>query len=233
MQIAVMQPTYLPWLGYFDLMARAEVFVFLDDASFSRQSWQQRNRVIAGDRMTWLTVPVQTSGHAGQRIDQVKVRDELPWRRKHMRTISESLARAPWRALVDELVSREMSGSRTDLLCEINIGLIKAVADCLGLKPEILRSSEMAIGGTRSDRLVAICRRLGADRYLSPRGAATYIAEDGSFDRAGIEVEFQSISPPPYRDVAPLNAGEFPTVLDALAWIGPEATRSLLQQEAQ
>ncbi|MBL9051074.1 MAG: WbqC family protein [Tabrizicola sp.] len=230
MRIAIMQPTYLPWLGYFNLIAQADKFVFLDDVQFSRQSWQQRNRIIVGDEMVWISVPVVTSGRMGQTIREVEVSDTTPWRKKQLGSLSGALARAPYGQEVIELVKPTLE-SRESRLCEINIALITAIADYLELPTSLYRSSELACEGGRSERLLAICRTLGGSRYLSPAGARDYISEDGAFSDAAFPVSFQSFSPGPYRDAAPLRAGEFPSIIDAIAWTGRKNTRTLIDQE--
>lgn len=230
MRIAIMQPTYLPWLGYFNLMAQADRFVFLDDVQFSRQSWQQRNRIIEGDTLVWLSVPVQTGGHAGQEIRDVRIADAQPWRRKHLGRIAAAHARAPFGGAVTALVSGVLDQPESRL-CALNIALIRAIAGHLGIGTPCHMASDLGIGGGRSERLVAICRHLGGTRYLSPAGARAYLDEDGVFAAEGFPLSFQSYRPNPYRAAAPILAGEFPSILDALAWIGPDATKALITQE--
>src|SRR5690242_1978323 len=93
-----MQPTYLPWIGYFDLMDQVDVFVLLDTVQFVRQSWQNRNRIRTAQGVRWLTVPVE---HAfGSEIGAIRVRDDMPWRRDHFETLRHAYARAAyWREL--------------------------------------------------------------------------------------------------------------------------------------
>jgi hypothetical protein len=230
MRIAIMQPTYLPWLGYFNLMAQADRFVFLDDVQFSKQSWQQRNRIIDNDRLLWLSVPVQSGGRLGQRIDEVEVSDTTPWRRKHMASVSGAFAGAPFGKEVRDLIEGVLGTSETRL-CEINVRLIHAIARFSGVTTQCLRASKLGCTGGRSQRLLDMCRALGGTRYLSPAGAKDYILADGVFEEANFAVSFQSFVPGTYRDSPPLHAGEFPSILDALAWLGPEKTRSLIDLE--
>ena len=230
MRIVIMQPTYLPWLGYFHLMAHADHFVLLDDVQFSRQSWQQRNRLMDKDQLIWLSVPVMTGGRTGQEILEVEVTANKPWRRKHLGTIDAVYAKAPWRAEVSALVASVLNGSE-QRLAEINIALIAAIAQYLGLARPLLRASDLGCDQPRSDRLLAICRKLGGSVYLSPAGSRGYTETDGVFAAADFPVVFQNYSPPIYRNATPLYASTFPSILDALAWLGPKETRALLNQK--
>lgn len=230
MRVAIMQPTYLPWLGYFNLMAQADRFVFLDDVQFSRQSWQQRNRIIEGDALVWLSVPVQTGGRAGQEIRDVVIAETSPWRRKHLGRIAAAHARAPFGGEVSALVSDVLNRTECSL-CALNISLIRAIAGYLGLDTPCVMASDLGVAGGRSERLLAMCRHLGGTRYLSPAGARDYLDADDVFANEGFPVSFQTFRPRPYRFAAPLLAGEFPSILDALAWIGPDATKALIMQE--
>lgn len=226
-----MQPTYLPWLGYFNLMASVEHFVFLDNVQFSKQSWQQRNRVIVNDRLLWLTVPVLSHGRSDQLIDQVEVKNDTNWRSKHQKTIAEACRGAPSGKLVMDLIS-EVLAKDENHLCEINISLITAIADLLQLKCKTVRASHLGCPGGRSDRLLAICRKLGATEYFSPSGSREYLEADGVFANAHFPVAYQQFSPPAYRTAEPIAAGENPSIIDAIAWIGPEETRNIVYGKA-
>ncbi len=230
MRIAIMQPTYLPWLGYFNLMAQADVFVFLDDVAFSRQSWQQRNRIIQGERLLWLTVPVLTSGRFSQSIDEVEVQDNLPWRRKHLASISAAYGRAPFGAEVVSLVSDVLEMKHLQLV-QINIALIERIAELLEISCSVRLASTLGYKGERSDRLLAMCRTLNGTAYLCPAGAEDYLKKDGTFEDAAFPVRIQRFTPAPYRSSAALQDGLFPSIIDALAWIGPQATRAVIEQE--
>lgn len=230
MRIAIMQPTYLPWLGYFNLMAQADTFVFLDDVTFSHRSWQQRNRIIQDERLLWLTVPVLTSGLLSQSINKVEVQDNLPWRRKHFASVSRAYGRAPFGTTVTSLVSDVLEMQKPHLAL-INISLITRIAKLLEISCSIRLASELDCTGGRSDRLLAMCRMLDGTSYLSPAGAEEYLKTDGVFTDAAFPVQIQRFAPALYRSSTALKDGVFPSIIDALAWIGPQATRKLIEQE--
>jgi hypothetical protein len=201
-RIAVMQPTYLPWLGYFDLMDQVDVFVLLDDVQFSRQSWQQRNRVKGASGLVWLTVPVLHKGRHGQRIDETRVSDPR-FSRKHVRTLETEYAKAPY---ADEHLPaiRQLfaQGEPWESLVELNTAVIGWLAEALGIETRVTRASSLSTRGERRYHVPDICRALGGTHYLSPLGAADYLlGELSSYEEQDLVVAFQNYEHPTYRQL--------------------------------
>jgi len=230
MRVAIMQPTYLPWLGYFNLIRNVDCFVFLDDVSFDHRSWQHRNRIILDDVLTWLTVPVFSKGKRCQLIGNVLINNEVAWRRKHLGTLAASFSHSLYRENVMSIV-RDQFGRTFDLLADLNISFIVSISSLLNLKARFIRSSELQCEGVRSQRLLHICNMLGATTYISPAGSREYIEADGVFEADSFSVLYQAFKVPQYREASPLVHGEFPSILDSLAWIGTDATRLLIDPE--
>lgn len=200
MKIAISQPTYLPWIGYFDLIEQVDVFVLLDDVQFEKQSWQQRNRIKTPTGLQWLTVPVIFRGRLGQKINQVEVRDRDFWRR-HRRAIELNYARSSFFADYFELLISKISSKET-FLADLNIGLIESFTTILGIKTPLMLSSTIHQPGKRTELLANICECLGADQYLSPLGSAAYLlAEQNTLLDRGIDVVFQNYMHPEYRQL--------------------------------
>lgn len=199
-----MQPSFLPWVGYFDLIAQADEFVFLDNVQFEKQSWQQRNRILSRAGLEWITVPVITKGRSGQRICDVEIKAE-GFPTKHLRTIQYQYARAPffdcyWNDLCSIFERVDQSPS----LAKLNMHLIRWLSDCFHIQGSFKVASEMRPEGGRSERLVEVIKMLGATRYISPIGAATYLKQDRTiFSKAGIEIMLQNYEPRPYRQLQP------------------------------
>jgi len=201
MKIAISQPAYLPWAGYFDLIDQVDTFVILDSVQFEKQSWQQRNRVKTPSGLQWLTVPVLFRGHFGQRIDQVVIR-EPGFFRKHLRTIELNYRRAPFFEQYFPELSEILQTCSASLLVDLNLRLTRWLCRILGIGTELLRSSDLRENGSRSELLVNLCLRLRSDSYLSPLGSAVYLLEDiEQFAHAGIEVGFQHYEHPEYRQL--------------------------------
>lgn len=219
----IMQPTYLPWAGYFNLISQADHFVFLDDVQYERQSWQNRNRVLVDGRVHWLTVPAVRE-ELGQPISAVEIDDNIRWRAKHARLIEQSYSKHDHIADAREILPMIIDPSRTKL-ADLNIAIISVVANRLGLAPSFHRSSELGISGPRSARLLRICERFGCDEYLSPVGANGYLERDRVFDGAAVRLRFQDFVPAEY---AQRHAGAFIgylSFIDVLANLGWRATR--------
>lgn len=193
---AIMQPTYLPYLGYFHLIAAADVFVFLDDVQFARRSWQQRNRILGPAGEVMLTVPVQKTDRDAT-IRQIEVSDAEPWREKHLASVRHAYARRPHFPEGMAFLEAEL-GHPKSRLADLNCGLIEAAARRLGLDTEFVRASTLAVTGERSDHLLSICEAVEATDYLSPMGSAEYMTEDGVFAAAGFPARFQAFVEVPY-----------------------------------
>jgi hypothetical protein len=221
--VAIMQPTYLPYLGYFDLIAQADVFVLLDDVQFERKSWQQKNRVSTpGGGEAMLTVPVRKQP-LQTLLRDVEIDEDKPWRSEHLAAIDAAYRGRPgfdegW-AFANDLLA---NGPR-ERLCDVTCAMIEQTAQRLGLNSEIVRASTLGCGGRRSEHVLALCQALAGDVYVSPRGAADYIAADNVFADAGFPVRYRSYAPIAYPQD---EAGAFTpylAFLDAamnLGWTG-------------
>jgi len=223
--VAVLQPSYLPWLGALEQIARADVFVFYDDVQYDKNGWRNRNRIRThGDPgWSWLTVPVKLP-HAFPPLGEVSIDERAPWGRKHRRAIELAYASAPHRAELERFFPLFDSASKS--LVEIAIESTRLLASALGLSPEILRSSQLGIEGDRNLRLLEVCKSLGATDYYSGKAAEDYL-DVALFEREGIRVAFQEFTHPTYAQchdpfISHLSA------IDALLCVGPAATRAML-----
>jgi len=195
----IMQPTYLPWLGYFDLMDTAGVFVILDTVQFEKQAWQQRNRIKAdGNQSKWLTVPVIQD--LGQKINAVKINNSEPWRRKHWGTIEQYYKRASyWKLYGDGLAA--MYSRSWKYLLELNLEMINFLKEQFGIKTKLIRASQIPASGEKVSLLTNICHYLKADVYLSPARAASYIEQDNIFASEGISLLYHQYEHPVYTQL--------------------------------
>jgi hypothetical protein len=223
MVVAINQPCYLPWRGHFALMKTADVFVFYDDVQFTSntsKSFFARVQLKTAHGRRWLTVPVRKSGRFGQRIDAVMIADAEPWPARHCAAIREALRGAPYAAAVEPILTA-LAGRAWDRLAELTIATTGVMAELLGIRREMLRSSELGIAGAGSDRVLAICRALGATRYVTGHGALAYLDHE-AFESAGIAVHYMDYDHTPY----PQLHGAFEpyvTALDVLANTGSAA----------
>jgi WbqC-like protein family len=222
MIVAINQPCYLPWRGFFALMKAADVFVFYDDVQFtsntSRSFFARVQLKTAGGRR-WLTVPVRKSGRFGQRIDETEIADD-GWATRHCAAIRTALQGAPFAARLEPLLAT-LAGRPWERLADLTVATTLQMAELFGLTRRTLRASAMDIGGSGTDRVLAICRSLGATGYVTGHGALDYL-EHEAFDAAGIAVQYMDYDLSPY----PQLHGAFEpyvTALDVLANTGPDA----------
>lgn len=220
MRVAVLQPSYLPWMGYFGMIDLADIFVFYDDVQFSAQCWQQRNRIkLATGQWTWLSVPV--IHNFGQKINEVQI-NTSNWKKKHWATIYQSYAKAPYfkqyQNDIESIYSREWK-----LLSDLNIFIVTRFSELLEVHiPQFKRSSDFGdIPGMKTDRLLQVLEHLGADTYIANPGSKDYLEID-KFKEQAIKVYWYEFLHPTYPQIR----GEFipyMSVLDLLCNTGPES----------
>ena len=202
--LVVLQPGYLPWLGFFDQMRRSDVFIYYDDVQFDKHGWRNRNRVKApGGAPHWLTVPVLHSGRNWPAILEVEIDNRTPWARKHVGTLKQFYGKAPhlrhYLPALEEMLER-----RWTLLVDLDLAVTDLICGWLRLERRMLRASELGISGKQSERLLALCQHVRARRYLSGNSAKDYLDTE-LFARHGIEIEWQDYVHPVY----PQQHGDF------------------------
>jgi hypothetical protein len=227
MKAAIMQPTYLPWMGYFDLIDQVDHFVFLDNVQFSKQSWQQRNRIKTHQGILTLTVPV-IQNH-DQLVLDVDINNRKRWTEKHWRSIEAAYAKAPYQHLL-KAEFKEIYNQPWEHLCDLNVAVIKVLMSILGIKTPTYRSSQL-ISETcdRGERLVKICQMLHCDQYISPEGAKEYLSEERSiFEEFGIVVQFQSFQHSVYRQLHGTFVPQL-SIIDFVCSVGTDALTVMRQ----
>jgi WbqC-like protein family len=208
--VVVLQPGYLPWLGFFDQLRRADIFVYYDDVQYDKHGWRNRNRIKTQSGPLWLTVPVRHAGRDCPRILDVEIDARTPWARKHVASIRQAYARAPFLARYLSSLE-ELLHQKWERVVDLDLQCAATMADWFGLRRRVERSSALGVEGDRSGRLVNICRRLGATKYVSGDSAKDYL-DVGLFERHGIQVQWQQYVHPSY----PQLHGEFVPYLSAL-----------------
>jgi hypothetical protein len=199
MRVVILQPSYVPWLGYFDQLYKSDVFVIYDDVQFDKHGWRNRNRIKTAKGPQWLTVPVLTHGLGKPTNRDVRITPNDPWRRKHLQALRTHYAKAPAFADVFPPIEDWLS-KEWEYLWELDLAGLRLVCDMLGLRREIRLSSEMRVDGEQTERLVRICQALGATAYLSGDAARAYLDET-LFAAAGIRLEYHGYHHPTYAQL--------------------------------
>jgi hypothetical protein len=204
MRVAIMQPTFLPWLGYFDLMRSVDHFIFLDNAQFCRQSWHHRNRVRGPNGLQLVTMPVTAT--LGDDMLTAKIADDNGrfWR-KFQTTIAQYYSGTPGLGKIN-LNQFEPDPGRA--VADYNMDVIHYLARKLSITPKFSYASEILTTGERGEKVAQLCEAVGATSYVSPAGALDYLTEDGpAFTSRDIDIEFQQYDHPIYKQ---RFAGFFP-----------------------
>ncbi|HZT59147.1 MAG TPA: WbqC family protein [Pyrinomonadaceae bacterium] len=224
MLVAIHQPEHMPWLGFFEKMLRADLFVMLDDVQFSKGDFQNRNRVKGAGGAQWLTVPVVQ--RFPQRINEVEVAGGS-WRAKHWKTLASCYAKArhfeTFAGAFEDFYRREWSR-----LSELNVAGTGLLARALGVETKVVFSSSLAAGGRKSELVLNICKAVGASAYYSGRVGSTYLDAE-AFRRAGIDVVVQEFEHPTYEQQFMKGEGFVPNLsaLDLLFNCGPDGLELL------
>lgn len=213
-----MQPTYMPWAGYLNLMAGVDTFVYLDDAQYERSSWQNRNRVLVNGKESWLTVPVMR-GHLGAKINTVVVDDSIHWRRKQLSLLGHAYGRHAFGKSMLAIAERILDTSLCQL-ADLNIALLEDLRGKLSITTPILRSSQLGIDGIRTDRLIDILDLIGAKEYVSPPGALEYLRQDRFVSRTNVRLLVHSFDPDPYPQKGSHPFISHLSILDVVANLG-------------
>lgn len=194
--VSIHQPAYLPWLGYFDRIAASDVFIFLDTVQFEKNSFTNRNRIKTPQGPHWLTVPVLGQGHFDKTLIDLEIDGRQDWKKKHLRSIEQNYRRAPFFAeRFDRLATTYAPAHR--YLAELCFCQLAFWLHELRIPTRVLRASEMAIEGSKSDLVLALCRAVGATTYLSGTLGRDYLRED-EFAAAGIALSYQDYAHPTY-----------------------------------
>lgn len=222
MIVAIHQPNYLPWLGFFHKMANSDVFVLLDNVKHSKSSFTHRNKIKVNNKEFLLSVPLKNKESL---INELILADPVNNLQKHWRLIQNGYSKSyHWNTYFEEL--KLIYNGNWNRLIDLNIALINFIKNQLGLKTKIVLASElMDISGEGSDRNLSICKTLGADVYLSGNGARSYNDEQSFYD-AGIEIRYNNFVHPRYPQIGDSFIPNLAT-LDLLFNCGP-SSRSIL-----
>jgi len=229
MLVAIHQPNFLPWLGYFDRMVRADLFVLLDHVQFERRNYQNRTAIRLEGEARWLTVPVvqlsQKERIVDKRVDNPAVDTSRWWGPNSFNTLRYAYRKAPHFDLYAPRL-REILETRWEKLVDLNVAMLELAREALGIRTPMIRSSTLGAEGQRSALLLDICKRVGASAFLGGMGGSRAYLDKEAFAKAKMGVVWQDFRHPEYEQC---GEGAFLpglSVLDLLFNPGP-ASREL------
>jgi hypothetical protein len=229
--VVITQPNYAPWLGYFELVERADTFVFLDDVQYIKREWINRNRLKGvDDKPFWITVPVEGGG-GRQNIDCVKasgyMNNDRGWSERHLSSIRRLFSKTEFYDVVYPVIEKWLSADY-EYIADLNIEGIARFSELMGVEAEFIRSSEMSTSGKRTEKLFRICDDCGASVYYTSVGAAQYLEDERAiFDNHSIEIEYQNWIHPKYKQYGSHFVSHL-SIIDSLMNIGPKETKKLI-----
>lgn len=220
MKVVILQPGYLPWLGFFDQMNWADIFVIYDDVQYTKRDWRSRNRIKTPDGIQWLTVPVYTKQRRTQLINEVKINFDSDWQRSHVHAIKYNYSKAAYFEKYFPALEKILT-TKYEYLIDLNMAVILYLQDVLRINADILRSNDLRVNGKGTERLVNICLKIGATEYLTGDAANQYL-DTKAFIESGIKVAFHNYKHPIYPQL--WNAFiPYLSVIDLLFNCGPRS----------
>lgn len=222
MKAVILQSNYIPWKGYFDMMNMADTFIIYDEVQYTKNDWRNRNKIKTANGLQWLTIPVRHE-KLSQRIIDTEVFGN-DWRRKHWNTISMAYSKAPYFRRYSSLFESLYMDLAETYLSRINYHFFIAVNEVLGIKTKLVWSNELNLIEGKSERLVDLCEKVGADEYISGPAAKGYL-NTALFVEAGISVIWMDYKDyPEYNQLyPPFDHGV--SILDLIFNEGPEAVK--------
>lgn len=199
MTVAIHQPNFIPWLGFFYKIKHCDIFVLLDDVQYTKNSLINRNKIKTTQGEQWVTMPVLHSGSFGQCINETRLLMSEKHYLKFLRSLQMNYSKAPFYEEIITLLS--IDDFSCDILSSFNESLIRIIARYLEIQTLIIKSSDLeGIEGCSTNRLISICKHLGADKYLAGLGSRNY-QDDSLFLEAGIDPIISSFSYPLYEQL--------------------------------
>jgi len=195
--IGILQPGYLPWLGFFEQVYRSDIFVIYDDVQYDKHGWRNRNRIKNANGFQWLTVPVRAS--AKPLVKDTQIANEHHWQKKHIAALQMAYSRAPYFEHYFSKMSHILSQEWVYLI-DLDVALMEYLMSELGLKRELVFASDLNVAGEQTERLVKMCQALDATRFYEGAAGKNYI-DNHLFEAANITLEYQEYEHPTYNQL--------------------------------
>ncbi|CQR71225.1 WbqC-like protein family protein [Sporomusa ovata DSM 2662] len=219
--VVILQSNYLPWKGYLDLIHDADIFVFYDDVQYTVNDWRNRNKIVANNRLMWLTVPVYSD--IKKSIDEICIAgDKYNWQKKHWGTIVQFYGKAPFFAEYKEKFEEVYVKMEWDRLSDLNQYLIIMISRLLGIKTKFVNVRDLAISGGKTERLVNIVNHFNASTYISGPAAKDYLEEE-LFYSNNIELRYKEYAGYPQYPQFQQQFEHGVSIIDLLFHVGKDA----------
>jgi len=219
--VAILQSNYIPWKGYFDLIASVDTFIIYDDMQYTRRDWRNRNKIKTDSGLKWLTIPVEVKGKYHQKINETLIADDT-WAKKHWQNLQQNYKNSPYFDDIAKWLEPLYSNMNTDSLSMCNTLLITEICEYLGIETAIQDSRDFTLAEGKSERLANLCQQVSATEYISGPAAKDYL-DEAVFDQLDINVKWFDYSDYPAYDQQHGEFEHFVTILDLLFNTGKNA----------
>ncbi len=224
MKCVILQPSYIPWRGYFHQIFKSDIFIFYDDVQYDKEGWRNRNQIKTAQGLKWLTIPVYTKGVVKERIpiNKIEICWDKPWNEHHWKGIQFAYRKAPFFDHYENIF-KEIYREKPKFLADFTIRTTIKIAQEIGMKNvKFLRSSNIkGITGEKTDRLIELIKHVGADHYISGPSARNYI-EAEKFENARIKLEYMTYEYPQYKQLYPPYEPKV-SIVDLMLMTGPKS----------
>ena len=213
------QPVYLPWLGLFHKIALADSFVWFDDVQYQKKDWNNRNKIKTQNGPIWLIVPILSKNHFEKKVGRIKINNDLPWAKKHLKSIQFSYIKSKYFDYYYEFF-KDVYNKEWIFLSDLNLHILKFFLKELKIEVPIVKLSDLKISGQKSDLVLNMCKQLKAKVYIFGGEGENY-ADQEKFRGSGVEPIFQEYNHPEYQQIH----GDFIShlsIIDLLFNCGPE-----------
>ncbi|WP_260293637.1 WbqC family protein [Sedimenticola hydrogenitrophicus] len=231
--VAIHQPNFFPWLGYFDKVRRSDVFILLDDVQYQKTggTWSNRVKVLVNGEGRWLTAPVDRSFHGTRAIHEMVFSSKENWRNKVLNTLISAYRGAPCFDKVFTVIE-PLVRNPEDNVAEYNIHAIKTLTDKIGLTTNsLIRSSDFPVDSSSTLRLIELTKRVGGQSYLCGGGATGY-QQDAAFEKENVQLIYQRFIHPHYAQFSQKDFVAGLSIVDALMNVGFEGVHQLMRRYA-
>jgi hypothetical protein len=199
MIVTIHQPSYLPWLGYFDKISKSDIYIFLDSVQLEKNSYSYRNKIKTPQGTSWLTIPLKMKGHTSKLIKDVLIDNTQRWKKNHLKSIYYNYKRSPF---FDNLYPKleSLYGVEYDLFSDLSYEHLMFWLKELSIKTKVVKSSDLPIDSKKSGLILDLCKYFNAKKYISGALGKDYLVED-DFISNSIEIKYQDYRHPVYKQL--------------------------------
>jgi len=215
MVVAIHQPHYFPWIGYFDKMAKVDKFILLDEVQLQNSSFMFRNRLLAKcGTVKYITVPYHKKSFLTKKYSEIEINNQIDWQKRHLSFIRENYNKSPYLCDILDAIEK-IFGNDYIWLCDVTVESVIAIKELLKVNTEIILQSSLEYDrkAVKGDLVLEICKSIGAKTYISGKGASVDYLNSIGFDKNCINVIFQEFRHPTYQQ---LHGNEFISGISAL-----------------